>query len=457
MELVRTPFIQEVRKIFSEGPKPVHYSWRLTVIVNNKKFDAMKVTSVVLRREYDNQYGDEIMVEVMFDAATFYKVVVPNRENLQVVIFREPLFETNAKLDLTKDIDAQPLRATLLNDQNLEMEYNRSQITSDRELNLMNIVTVKMALVDPALEKLRMMTFEGIYRNTTTWELIRHILTVASREVTDDENFRIRGVDVYTPSNQEKKRNIIIPNGMRLTDVPYYLHQNVAGVYNSGFGYFLQRKKWWVYPLFDLDRFKSSEKGLTLIKIPFLQLPETDRTYRILPNPLVPRQIIALVTEDTRAVDDGEYIELNYGNGIRFADADQMFEKFAVTKDNKTVIERKKNINEYLVEPRSTKLNNVQRSPRPITSNTFFEASRMARRKGMFLSGQWDRSDPGLIWPGMPVRYLFMKNDKVFECYGVVQALEHYWRLAQPGFTVRRHICTTAFKLFLSRPVEKKD
>lgn len=451
MELERTPFIQEVKKIISNGPLPVHYGWTMTLIAGGQKLKPVKILGLVLGRDYTHDYGDNIVVEMMMDQGTYHQKVFPNKDNLQAILNREPIKEVNVDLDLTRDIEAQPLRATLMDNHSAIVENNRSYIGNIKEANSTDVVTIKMGLIDPALEKLRMMTFEGIYRNTTVWELIRHILTVASREVSDDEQFRIRGVDVYTPSNNEKKKNIVIPNGTRLTDVPYYLNERVAGVYNAGFSYFMQRKKWWVYPTMDLKRYESSVKGLTLIRIPNERYSGSERTYRMTPNFLIPNQVIALVSENAASVDDSEYLQLNQGNGIRFADANVMFDSFGKTANNKTIITRKDNVNEYLVESRLTGLNNVQRSPNPITANTFVEASRMARRMGMFVSCTWDNSDPGAIWPGMPVKYMFIAKGQVYQAYGIVQAIEHFWRLAAPGITTRRHICSSSMLLFIGK------
>lgn len=451
MELERTPFFQEVRKIINQGPLPVHYSWSMILMAGKKRLAPMKVISLVISRDYTGDFADDIVVEIMMDVGTFHHTVFPNKDNLIAILSREPIKESNVELDMTRDIEAQPLRAVLLDNHSAVMESNRSYVATPKETNQMDVMTLKMGLSDPALEKLRMMTFEGIYRDCATWELARYILTVASREVSDDEDFRIRGVDVYEPSNNEKKENIVLPNSLRLMDVPLYLNESVAGIYNSGFGYYLQRKKWWLYPTMDIHRYNKSVKGMTIIKVPYERLADSDRTYRLTPNFLVPNQLIALVSENAKAVDDTEYLQLNEGNGLRFADANKMFDEFGKTAKNKTIITRKENLNEYLAEPRITGLNNVQRSPNHITTNTFLEASRMARRQGMFVTCTWEHSDPGAIWPGMPVKYLYMVKGKVFEAFGVVQKVEHFWRLATPGITTRRHICSSSMLLFIGK------
>ena len=466
MELEQTPFYEEVRKIVSLGPRPVHYNWTISIIANGEIIKPIKLLSIATTRNFHNDYGDDIVVKLLVNAGTYHQKLFPNKRDLKAILYREPLEEVTPATDLTRDIEAQEMRVVLTDNRSAVMESNQKYVENIDDTNTMNVMEIEIGLVDLALEKIRQMTFDGIYRNVKTWELTRHILTVASREVTDDLDIRIRGVDVYTPDNEERKKNIIIPSGTRLTDTPYYLHRNVAGIYSTGFGYFLHNpppkvkavgdqiiveqrpmgKYWYMFPLYNLKRFESSPKGLTLIRIPMERFQNAERTFRRTLN-----QLICLVTDTTNSVDDTEFQQLNFGNGTRFADANVMFDGFGKTADNKTIISRKENLNEYLVEDRPTRLNNVQFSDRRITTNTFEEASKMASRLGMYITCNWDNSDPGSVWPGMPVKYMFMAKGQVYETFGIVQAVQHYASLASQGVTTKRHITSTSFLLFVGK------
>lgn len=472
MELEHTPFYREVKKIITQKAKPVHFHWMMTIVAGGKKIKPIKFLSLAIRRNYQTDYGDDIICEVMLQAGTYHHSIFPNKDNLRVTLTREPLYEVNVDTNAEEPIEALELRAVLTDYSSAVVESNRQHIENPVDTNTLDVMTVRFGLIDDALEKIRMMTFGGIYRNVTTWELLRHILTVASREVTDDLDLRIRGVDVYTPSSHEKKTNILIPTGTRLTDVAGYLHERVSGVYNAGFGYFLQKppprvigqgdqiyvekkpvgKLWFVYPTMDIHRFNNSPKGLTLIRIPMERFSGTERTYRRTAN-----QVIALVSESARSVDDSEEQQYNHGNGATFADANLMFDAFSKTNDNKTIITRKENINEYLLESRATSLVNVHQQPSRITSNAVAEAGHLGRRLGMFVTCSWDHSEPGAIFPGMPVKYMYMAKGQPYEAYGIVQAVQHYSRLAVQGLTSKRHITSTSFLLFLGKAMPWKD
>lgn len=472
MELEQTPFYEEYKKITSLGRRPVHYHWTMVLYAGDEKIIPMKLLSIATVRNFHNSYGDNIVASIMLPGGVYYNRIYPKRQELRAILYRAPLYEVGTEVDMSRDIEAQEMRAILMDINSAITEANANYTPSEADTNAVNMVTVKIGLVDPILEKVRMMTFDGVYRDTTTGDLIRHVLTAASEEISADEEIKIKGVDLYQPDNTEKKTNIVIPSGTRLTDVPYFLHENVAGVYNCGFGYFLHNpppklkseddevvveeqpkgKYWFVYPTLSLKRYEQSVKGLTIIRIPMERMQGVERTYRRTMN-----QLICLISDTANSADTSEIMQLNAGNGVRFGDANAIYDSFGSTKDNKTNITRKGNVNEYLIEERPTELNNVQFSDRRITTNTFAEASAMAARTGLHLTCNWDNSDPGSIWPGMPVKYMFMVGDQPYESYGVVRAAQHYVSLAGQGITAARHTTTTSLLLFLSKATPWAD
>ncbi len=450
MELETSPFYNEIKLIQDNGPNPVNYHWSMRFIVGGKVIPAMKVLGHVIKRAYNVNYADDIVVRVAIGAGVFHHDIYPFRNDLQAILFREPIDEVNNALQLTTDIEAQIMRATLLETNSSVMAGN-SRITDDAyQMDLGNIIEIDVALTDLALEKIRMITVDGIYRDVPTWLLMRHILTVESAKISADSDISIIGVDVYPASNEVPVRNIVIPP-MRLSELPDHLNYNVSGVYSSGFGFYLQKKHWYIFPSLDLTRYEKSEKGLTIIRLPPDLFHGSERTYRRTAN-----QVIALVGDEAGSVDLSESLQLNQGNGLRYADADVMFDSFSQTKNNITTVKRKQNNTEYLIEERPNGLNNIQFSPKRITSNAMVESSIMARRLGMYLSCTWDYSDPGSIWPGMPVKYMFMVNGQVYESFGIVQSAEHHTKLYHPGITTRRHVTSTSLLLFLGKATEWK-
>lgn len=452
MEITTSQLYAEFKEIQAAGKNPVHYAWTLQFMADGKVIPVMKVLSISIERAYNNSYADNILVRVVLGAGTFHHDIFPYRTDLKAVLFREPIGEVSNAVDLTQDIEAQVMRATLVSDSSAIMEGNRKQTDSRYNMDITDLLEVEVGLTDLALEQLRMMTVDGIYRNVKTWELARHILTAASAAVTNDQDIAIRGVDVYRPANETVVPTVVLPTGTRLFEVPDYLHNRAAGLYSAGFGFYLQKHHWYFYPTFDLTRYDKSEKGLTLLRLPPDLYFGSERTYRITEN-----QVIAIIGDQVKTSDPSEMLQLNLGNGLRYADAGAIFDGYGKTENNKTVVQRKANNTEYLIEDRAEQINNVQVSPTRITSNAHAQASQMAGRLGMYLSCSWQYSDPGAIWPGMPVRYMYMQGDQVYERKGVVQSVQHSIYLDKAGITSKRHLSSTSMLLFLGKATLIED
>lgn len=452
MALDDSTLMQEVVKITTDGPNPVHYSWRAQIHANGEIIDPLKLLSIDINRDYLDSYGDYILIEVAIGAGTFNFDIFPYKNDLTVTLIREPLGEISEATDLTEDINSQELSATLMDASSAVLEGN-SLATQDKEAaNLTNILYVKFQLVDLALEQIRMQSVGGIFHATPPGEILRYLLTSISNQVEVDQENKVLGVDLYEPSNTTPVTQAVIPHGTRFTDIADVINAKAAGIYNTGMGFYLQKHLWYIYPLYDLTRFDKALKTITLINIPKDRYPQAERTFRRTQN-----QLIVMVTGETKHADASESSQLNLGNGIRFVDAGKLLESFATVKDNKATALRVKNVNEFVTQKRDNGLNNVQMSDSRITTNNFVELGKLAARAGSAVQVVWQNSDPGAITPGMPAKYIYLVDDQPVEVTGVVLKAHHYVQTDQPGLTSKRHITNSALLLFINRLMDWSD
>lgn len=449
MELRDSPLWQEIQAIaFNSGGVPNPYAWKATFTANKKEIIPFKVISVLIFRDFRLNFGDEIELEVMLPAGTFVYDIYPHRANLTVSLQREGRqVESDSPL-LSPDIEAQQLRATMIDDFSVAVEGMRSAAHSRESLNLMEVMTVRFQLIDLALENVRMHSVGGLFRDTTPADCLKYILTSIANEMELDDANKIKGVEMVESTNTDKYKHIVIPSGTRLPDVPALLQKKVGGLYPTGMGAYLYRQHWYVYPLFDLTRFDNALKTLTLINVPTNQMPGIERTYRTTAN-----QIIALVTGDVKHLDNSEAALQNQGNGVRYLDSRRVVDGFANTTDgeNKAKIMRADNNNEFMAESRGSGLNNVVTSSARITSNKFEEMSKLAQRLGSEIQCIWENSEIGAIYPGMPVKFMYIKDDKVQELKGVVLGAQHYVQTHGVGVTETRHRTDSTLHLFVER------
>lgn len=452
MELKDSPLWQEIKSIvFDQKGLPPVYAWRAEFTANKKKIVPFKVVSIEIFRDFRGAYGDEIILECMIPAGDFVYDIYPYRRDLKVTLSKQGRERSSDVATTSPDIESQELRATLMDDHSVTVEGLRNVAHSKQALNTMDIMTVKFQLLDKALEKIRLHSVGGLFKDSKVADVLKYILTSVSNELELDEINTIKGVEMVESPNQDTYKQIVVPHGTLFPDLPPFLHKKVGGVYPTGMGLYLFKQHWYVYPLYDLTRFDKTTKTLTLINVPTNQLPHVERTYRTTAN-----QVIALVTGDVKHKDRTQEALLNDGNGVRYLDARRVIDGFADTTqgDNKASVMRAANNNEFVTDKSETGLNNIRTSGARVTANKFAEMSKLAGRTGTHLQCLWQNSDMSLIYPGMPVKYMYIKNDTVHELKGIVLGVQHYIQTYGKGITESRHQMETAFHLFVERELD---
>ena len=449
MELRESALWQEVQSIaFGGGQLGAIYAWKATFKAGNKQVVPFKLISLEVFRDFRQAYGDEIPLEIMMPAGDFIYDLYPHRQNLMVTLSKEGRQRESDSPMLSPDIEAQQLRATLVDDFSVTVEGAMSAAHSREALNKMTPLTIKFQLIDQALERIRLHSVGGVFKDTTPADALGWCLTSVSLQLGLDTENAIKGVEMVESTNTDPYKHMVIPHGTKFPDLPMVFQKKVGGIYPTGLGMYLYQHLWYVYPLYDLTRFDKSTKTLTLINVPKNLLPNVESTYRTTAN-----QIIALVTGDVKHVDRSEAMLMNQGNGVRFLDSRRVVDGFADTSEgeNKATVSRAENSSEFVIEQRLSELNNVSTANGRITANKFAEMSKLAQRVGSELQCLWENSDLGTIYPGMPVKYMYIKDDRIHELKGIVLGAQHYVQTHGVGVTETRHRTDTALHLFVSR------
>jgi hypothetical protein len=199
-----------------------------------------------------------------------------------------------------------------------------------------------------------------------------------------------------------------------------------------------------VYPVFDVTRFATAKKTLTILVVHSQELPAADNTYR------VDAGAVTVVANGKMAhLDPIDHMAMNQGNGVRFAKAQDLMDNFTPGTSDVTA-DSSKVMTGFVTQTRDSKQNNVQFSKAKITDNIPHELSKMAERQGQRIQLNWDRADPSLIIPGMPVRVIYESNNMLFDMTGTVLNVQSQVRLDQPGMTSTRYITGCAMTLFVT-------
>ncbi len=452
MEIENSSMWREVTKILNAGDptasKPVHYSWTAQIHVNGEKYLPLKVISIDILSDYEDNYADVMMVRISIMGGMYASYIYPSKENIEITLFRNPLEEVGDIGDPEEKTQTERYRATLIDKGNPIVESNNRNPPTTENLDLTSIVEVDFQLVNKTLEQMRMISIGGNYRNATAGDVIKGLLTRESKNVKVEGVKIPKGVDMVDKSNPVVRDHIIFPHGTPLVQVPHYVHNKCGGVYSAGLGYYFFNDYWYVYPCYDTTRFNLSNRTkLTVLNIPKDKLPSVERTYR-----LNGKNLIILATGAVKFSDDSEVQQLNAGNGVRFANADVLMGGgFSVTKNNKTVASRGTNNNEFVSTPRTTGNNLVRVSNNEINANVYLETSKLAKRQGSFFTFEWENSNPTLIFPGMVVKIMYLDNDLVKTVDGVLLKAHTYIGQRGEGMTATRHIAHSVLSIFVQR------
>jgi len=418
-ELESSPIWMDVKKIIGSGKKPVKFEYRGQLHTEKQDITVLKIKSLDVVRDYWRKIGD--LVEIMFQMplGDYMNLLYPFRTNLEFSIKRIELTEGSTEKEPNSKVYVERYKAVFLVDKNPVPATADLEQYDNESLNNADIVDVRLQLVDRSLEPLRIKTAFGVFRDVTQKQVIRTVLGGESAKVLVDGKPSIDGINIVEPDNLEEKDHIIFRNGVSVLSVPTYLQEEMGGVYSTGIGTYLQRYKekrlWFVYPVYDTKRFdKTPDDKLIVYALPQDKYPGLDRTYN--KDGAV---VMVVATSGRRYQDSADVDFMNKGVGFRMAEARSFMKKPVVLKEGEGAKGVRVKLNhESGTEDREDGLNYA---PTVETSaNPFTEYSRVLGMQVAQVDFLWENSNPELLYPGMPVKYVFLDNNKPVELKGTV-------------------------------------
>lgn len=449
MDILDSALSKEIESISSNANTEVSYYWRAEIHAGELTLPAIKVLSIDIARDYEAKFSDEVIVSLVLGGGQYAYKVYPNLTKLELTLYKCPLGETDGNPDSNRSTESERYVATLLDPVAVNLAGNSINEMDVTALDLSNLLTLRFQVVNKAVDQMRMKTVGGIYRDVTVEDVVKAIMTRESPKIEVDSTYLPRGVEMIPAQNTEKQKHVVIPHGIRLVDIPDYIHRHVSGIYTTGLAYYYQANHWYVFPPYDSSKFDQSPQTLTIIRIPANRMPGVERTYRKDGNNLV-----ILATGSANVKNESEAQLLSEGNGVRFADASQFMEGGIQKSGNKAVVSRGGLNNEFITTERPSGNNLVLSSPKRITSNPWLEYSRLAARNGSLIGVTWENSNPSLILPGMPVKVLYLEDEQIKETFGLVIKAHHYTQTRGEGITVSRHRTSSALTIFAQRELK---
>ena len=447
--LEETAIWQDVKRVFKNASEDVRYEMKATIHTEKEDIPTMKVVSVDVVRDYTHNIGDDVTIAVVVPLGDYIKRIYPNRNNLELSLHRQSLNELAETIRRNRPRNTERLKAVFLTDENPNVRTTEYDNIDKFSLDTADIVTVKFQLLNRSLEVLRVTTTYGAFHNETNEDIIRTIMIEDSKKILVDGKPAIQGFDIRKPDNMEIQPQVIIPQGTHLTAIPTYLQERMGGVYTAGIGNYLQnydgRNTWFVYPLFNVKRAKESKgKSLVIYSIPKDRYTSVERTFMVEGN-----RVHLVATSDKQYNDSAENNYAEFGVGFRMTEARSMMYKPVEMTPEGPVGTRSQLNHEVGLIDRSDNINYAPIADRDISANPFAQYSRIASRAEGNLNVNWQNADHRVIYPNMPVTYMYMENDKLKKADGVLLFAHCYMQLDGKGMGINSHTTTINMVLYL--------
>lgn len=448
IDLFGTAFKYEIAQVFEQGVVGPRYSYTLVLIANGKEVPIQAVIGTHRLRDYINNYTDLLSMTFITSKADLEYKIKPYQDNLEAIIVRKRI-STNPNITqstIAKGRTVARYKAVMTDSSRDIIEQNNPFVKDKDVMGRSISEPVTIQLIDPTVDKLRLLTIGTIPRQGTGMQVIETLLTKFSKEATNFTGTSPLGLDIAPGYNDEVRKAIVIPDFTEVTRMPNLVANNSGGIYPAGFSYYLQDRIWYLYPPYNPDRFHSVKKNLTIINVPKNRIAGLEKTYLETPN-----QIIMLCTGEVSHVDFADQNQLSYGNGARFLDASRLT-KMGEMQNNRYMVNASQNLNEFQTNERRDGLSVAYRGTNPITTNKYAQSSQMAARMGSFVQLEWSNGDESVIYPGMPVRFLYLADTRPTEAFGVVSAIETYQAPQADNIADPKLMSISAITVFIHHP-----
>lgn len=437
--ILQTIMNQEIAAIGQAAPQVVTYNYKVTVhCPDGKEIHALIINSVNLLRDYYTRFGDVVSVQASFPLGDVIHHILPNHTDLEVTLIKIPLRTTSRYEEITSEGNVVTRYSAKLYDvKSAILEGKQIEASSSKTANINNLMALDFQLIPTPLEELRIKTFGSVIRESTPMHAITCVLMANTPSV--------KGITVESGYVDVVKDHIVVPHLTRVVDTPKAINKLVGGIYPTGFKYYIQDNMWYIYSPYNITYYHLALKTMTIINLPKDKLAEMEVTFRETAG-----QVIFLGTGDTSHFDESEAVMQNHGNGFKFIDAAKVLEDFGEIKDNKFLVDRTKNVTQVVNPHQMRKVNVATEVTQRITSGYNLEYSEIMRRGGSIIQIQWEASKVDVVYPGMPVRYMYMDSGLAKEIYGRVIATETKTRQTNRSVTQRIFTNDSIVSVFVS-------
>lgn len=444
LEIASSPFKREVDNVIANGSISPCYSFDLELMAGKERVKPQSILGVSTIGDFIGSYYPIIAIE--FQTSLYVKELLIANSGTITAVLKTYEVGRNATVSTSslKNPVIKRYKVKLYLEESDSVTQENTGVNNENYTKNKAMVAVKVQLYEGGFEQLKNRSVGGNYPNISGFKLLRHLIDYHANLDNDEVASLIGGVDFAPAVSEDVREQIIIPHGTTLVESMAFINRESGGIYPTGFSYFIHNNTWYVFPPYALTRYKENSQKLLIVNLPKNKYPGIEKTFLITPN-----LVTVLSTREVTIKDKRESKKFNFGLGLRFGDAKKLLD-FGEVKDNKLLVDGSKNVNDLTTGTSKDGVNQTRFSANKLTSAKNIELSKLAPGKGIMMRVSWENSKETVIYPGMPVKVLYLKNNKVKSMIGTVTGKETAYYPAEQQYPAMKFATLTYLQMFVS-------
>jgi hypothetical protein len=343
----------------------------------------------------------------------YFKLLQTNRRTLMLKLTQTECAVTGAELRNAKST-SKIYEVALTDNTSESVETRSGALTGTNYDDLGAFQEVTVQLIERGYSEFRNWDCPArVYKNCDIVKLIQSFMSTPIKSL--DENMKTGySCTVYPIDNPVKFYQKIIPEGIRLYKFPKYM-QKTHGVYGNGLGSYLSNGMWYIYPLHNVKRYNDDTKRMTIINVPPNEMVGNYNSYFVDDG----GELYVYATGDTKHIDSSDRKLSRVGTGFRTVNSNNLLDHFIKNDKGVLQIPKGQNLINVNFDDREGYHENIS-TKRPVSGNRFEEASKIIAGFTNTVIVNWEYSNVDLLYPGMPVRFIYKYNGKPKILLGVL-------------------------------------
>ncbi len=463
-----SPLIHTVREITDQNAPQPQWSWDLRFKVLPESgmdfqdsdlartpeekegfFIPVAFTNLDFLGDFEKGFCDHVNCSITVAAGLWLKVLAPHREHLRINLVRERRVSQGGPTDMEEDPLVFVFKPIFKDNAEAYETVSETIKLSRTELDLRDLLTLDVDLLDAATEAIQSATCGGIWRDAKAADVLQMVYNDVCSQMEYEGERLIAGQVISDRTNETARKHITVRAGTPLVDLPMLLQGDQGGIWPTGCSRFLSGKTWYFYPPYDTTRVNRERFTLTIVKIPDVAGTGAKHTYLKDGD-----QVKILAASDSQIQDMTQRNFLSQGDGLRFSKAGSVMDDWLEVKDNKAVAKRSHTNSEVRIKAEGQTDHRTYNSDKRFTDNPYQQYSVLAARRGQLLSFSWSYADHTLIRPGMACRVLYEVEQEIKELHGVVVGRQAAIQATESAAAIGNHVTSCALFVFCNEAQE---